>query len=61
MKVKELVELLQEYDPNDEVIVYDPDEDNYYKPSLEKYKGYACLAHYYGKSEQVDDPEELEQ
>lgn len=61
MKVKELVELLQEYDPNDEVIVYDPDEDNYYKPSLEKYKGYACLAHYYGDNEQVDDPEELEQ
>ena len=61
MKVKELIELLQEHDPNDEVIVYDPDEDNYYKPNLEKYKGYACLAHYYGDSEQVDDPEKLEQ
>lgn len=60
MKIKHIINILEQMDPETDVIVYDPDEDRYYNCDFSLYKGYVCFEHEYGQNTPLDnDPEKI--
>lgn len=45
MKIKHIINILEQMDHETDVIVYDPDEDEYYNCDFSLYKGYVCFEH----------------
>lgn len=59
MKVKELMDLLKDINPEDDVITFDPDEGCYYTCTVERYKGCIAIEHFYGSPyDQVKWPDD---